>query len=134
MFTCNCVFGLRNRAQRACFCRKAVSKISANFSSCDGVYFQKRIISTTGECALKKNSATFVFLYCDINQFNQSMEISFFSTCVFFHNHSRIKGLQGKKEGISLTPHYHFHLLHRHLDISRAITAERSPLHRGDWK
>ena len=25
--------------------------------------------------------------------------------------------------------HYHFHLLHRHLDISRAITAESSPLH-----
>ena len=26
--------------------------------------------------------------------------------------------------GISLTPHYHFHPLHRHLDINRAITAE----------
>ena len=36
---------------------------------CDEVYFQKRIISKTGECALKKNSATIVFLYCDINQF-----------------------------------------------------------------
>ena len=31
--------------------------------------------------------------------------------------------------GISLTPPYHFHPLHRHLDISRAITAESSPLH-----
>ena len=30
--------------------------------------------------------------------------------------------------GIFLTPHYHFHPLHRHLDISRAITAESSPL------
>ena len=30
---------------------------------------------------------------------------------------------------ISLTPHYHFYPLHRHLDISRVITAERSPLH-----
>ena len=44
-------------------------QISANFSNCDEVYFQKRIISKTGECALKKNSATIVFLYCDINQF-----------------------------------------------------------------
>ena len=26
-------------------------------------------------------------------------------------------------EGISLTRHYHFHALHRHLDIRRAITA-----------
>ena len=28
-----------------------------------------------------------------------------------------------EEEGISLTPHYHFHPLHRRLDISRAITA-----------
>ena len=124
LFTCNCFFGLRKRTQCACSCRKAVSKISANFSNCDGVYFQKMVISTTGECALKKNSTTFVFLHCNINQLNQSMEISFFfSTCVFFHNHSWIKGLQGKGEGISLTPRYHFHLLQRHLVISRAITA-----------
>ena len=81
---------------------------------------------------LKKNSATFVFIYCEINQFNQSMEISFlFSIGVFFHNHSRITGLQGKMEGISLTSHYHFHSLHRHLDISQEITAESSPLHIG---
>ena len=46
----------------------------------------------------------------------------FFSTTILF------TGLQGKGEGISLTPHYHFHPLHRHLDISRAITAESSPL------
>ena len=60
---------------------------------------------------------------------NVSANPSFFSIWVFFHDHSRITGLQGKGEGISLTPHYHFHPLHRHLDISRAITAESSPLH-----
>ena len=53
----------------------------------------------------------------------------FFSIWVFFHNHSRITGLQGKGEGICLTPHYHFHQSQRHLDISRTITAESSPLH-----
>ena len=53
----------------------------------------------------------------------------FFSIWVFYHDHSRITGLQGKGEGTSLTPHYHFHPLHKHLDISRAITAESSPLH-----
>ena len=53
----------------------------------------------------------------------------FFSIWVFFYEHSRITGLQGKGEGISLTPQYHFHPLHRHLDISRAFTAESSPLH-----
>ena len=55
--------------------------------------------------------------------------IYFFSIWVFFHEYSQITGLQGKGEGISLTPHYHFHPLHRHLDISRAITAESSYLH-----
>ena len=54
----------------------------------------------------------------------------FFSMRVFFHEHSRITGLQGKGNGISLTPHYHFHPRHRHLDISQAITAESSPLQR----
>ena len=49
----------------------------------------------------------------------------FSSILVFFHNHSWITGLQRKGEGISLTPHYHFHQVHRHLDISQAITAER---------
>ena len=52
----------------------------------------------------------------------------FFSIWVFYHDHSRITGLQGKGEGISLTPRYHFHPLHRHLDISLTITAESSPL------
>ena len=53
----------------------------------------------------------------------------FFSIWVFFHEHSRFTGQQGKGEGIFLTPLYHFHPLHRHLDISRAITAGSSPLH-----
>ena len=53
----------------------------------------------------------------------------FFSIWIFFHEHSRFTGQQGKGEGIYLTPLYHFHPLHRHLDISRAITAESSPLH-----
>ena len=55
----------------------------------------------------------------------------FFCIWVFCHNHSWITRLQGKGEGISVTPHYHFHPLQRHLDIRRAITAESSPLHIG---
>ena len=53
----------------------------------------------------------------------------FFSIWVFLHEHSRLIGQQGKGEPISLSPLYHFHPLHRHLDISRGITAETSPLH-----
>ena len=52
----------------------------------------------------------------------------FFSIWGLFHEYSRITGLQGMGEGIPLTPHYHLHSLHRHSDISRAITAESSPL------
>ena len=47
---------------------------------------------------------------------------------VFFHAHSRFTGQQGKGEGIYLTPLYHFHPLHRHLDINRAIIAKRVPV------
>ena len=54
----------------------------------------------------------------------------FFSIWVFFHEYSWITGLQRKgRGGVSLTPHYHLHLLHRNLDISWAITAESSPLY-----
>ena len=53
----------------------------------------------------------------------------FFFFYLGFHEHSLFTGRQGKGEGIFLTPLYHFHPLHRHLDISRAITAENSPLH-----
>ena len=35
----------------------------------------------------------------------------FFFYLDFFHNHSRITGLQRKEEGISLTPPYHFNLI-----------------------
>ena len=58
-----------------------------------------------------------------------NLAIFFFSIRVFFHDHPQITGPQGKGEGIYLTPHYHFHLLQKHLDISRAVTAESSPLH-----
>ena len=60
---------------------------------------------------------------------NNSVKHSFinFSIWVFYHEHSRFTGQQGKEEAITLTPLYHFHLIH--LEISREITAESSPLH-----
>ena len=44
-----------------------------------------------------------------------------FSLWVFFHEHSRFIGQQGKGEAISLTPLYHLHSLHRQLDIARRL-------------
>ena len=76
---------------------------------------------------LMKMFKRFQFKYSLIRMFHSRF---FFSIWVFFHNHSRNTGLQKKGESISLTPHYHFHSLHRHLDISSAITTESSPLHR----
>ena len=80
LFLCNCFFGLLKELKVHALGGKLFQKfqqISAFFSNCDRVYFQKSIISTSGECDLKKNSATFVFLYCNINQFNQPIRISF---------------------------------------------------------
>ena len=73
------------------------------------------------------------FFYCAMTIYIpvilfKSMELDFFSIWVFLHEHSRITGLQGMGEGISLTPHHHFYPFHRHLDISLAITEESSPL------
>ena len=47
-----------------------------------------------------KNFISFVYIMKD-----------FFSVWVFFHEHSRFTGQQGKGEGISLTTLYHFHPL-----------------------
>ena len=44
-----------------------------------------------------------------------------------FKNHRTAK----ERRGHSLTPLYDFHPLHKHLDISRAITTESSRLHIG---
>ena len=54
--------------------------------------------------------------------------IDFFTIWFFFHDYSRFARQQDKGEAISLTPLYHSHSLHRHLDISLVITAESSPL------
>ena len=48
--------------------------------------------------------------------------IYIFFIWVFFHEHLRIARLQGKGEGISLTPNYHFHPLYRHLNIASSWT------------
>ena len=53
----------------------------------------------------------------------------FFFYLGFLSRTFTIHGTAGKGEGIYLLPVYHFHPLHRHLDITRAITAESSPLH-----
>ena len=44
--------------------------------------------------------------------FQEKITWIFFFYRDFFHDHSRITGLQGKGTGISVTPHYHFHPLH----------------------
>ena len=54
---------------------------------------------------------------------------NFFFYLGFLSDTLTIQRIEGKLEAIYLTPLYHFHLLHRYVDISRVIAAESSPLH-----
>ena len=66
-----------------------------------------------------------LLLYCHIIIFRK--KVSFFFYLGFLSR--TFTNLRTAEEGgISLTPHYHFHPLRRHLDFSRAITAESSLL------
>ena len=67
--------------------------------------------------ALHPSYSESIFLHA-IKQY--SLFIIFFVS-VFFFEYSRFTGQQGKGEAISLYPFYHFHSLHRHLDISQVI-------------
>ena len=60
-------------------------------------------------------------LFRELSNDDREYYFFFFLSGFFFQKHSRITGLQGKGKGISLTPHYHFHPLHRYLDISRQL-------------
>ena len=85
--------------------------------------------------ALRCSLENFVFFYLSGFSFTTTHESQ---DCrgrgrAFFNSSSRPltnHRTAGEGGGHSLTPHYHFHPLHRHyLDISRTITAESSPLH-----
>ena len=59
-----------------------------------------------------------------------SCKLILFSIWVFFHGHLQFTGQQGKGEAFSSAHSlHHLHPLHRHVNISRAITAGSSPLH-----
>ena len=60
-------------------------------------------------------------------------QYEYFYLCGFsftsIHESQDCTGRRARGGGISLTPHYFFHSLHRHLDISWAITVQSLPLH-----
>ena len=60
-------------------------------------------------------------LYRVLNMPEYEFCFLFFSIWVFFHVDSRFLGQQGKVEAIYLTPLYHFHPLHRRLEICRRL-------------
>ena len=65
----------------------------------------------------------------DASKFRVHIMFCFFFYLGFLSRTFTIHGAAGEGGGYLLTPVYHFHPLHRHLDISRAIAAESSPLH-----
>ena len=55
-----------------------------------------------------------------LSHLKQSVFLPFFYQA-FFQEYSQFSVEQGKGEAIFLTPLYHFHPLHRHLDVSRLV-------------
>ena len=79
---------------------------------------------------IKLSICSFKYICCS----NQTISFSdvvlpFYFYLGFFSRLFTSRRTVGKREAISLIPLRHFHRLHRHLGISRAITAESSPLH-----
>ena len=71
----------------------------------------------------------YIHIYIYINIYIQKYIYIYIFYLGFLHKHSRFTGQKWKAISLrSLSPLYHFHPRHRHLDISRAITAESSPL------
>ena len=62
---------------------------------------------------------------CSYMLYSRISFLFFFFYQGFFSWISWFKGQQGEEKAISLTPLYHFHQLHRYLDISQVIAAER---------
>ena len=70
-------------------------------------------------CTFEAKVICVLHIFSKINLKNRAkLCCCFFFYLVFFHGHSQIIGLQGKGEGISLTPLYHFYPLHRHRESS----------------
>ena len=100
------------------------------FCKCDQIHSFLQIWSPAGlvTCTEEILNKIFFFIFCSV--FPQPVGINFFSIRVFFLEHSRFTGQQGREEAIYLTPLYHLHQLRRRLEISWGITVENSPLHK----
>ena len=92
----------------------------------DTYIFATNFIEKAPSVSLKIYQRQFGLINCIIILKKFASLTVFSSILGFFHEHSRFTGQEVKGEAISLTFLYHFHPLHRHLDISRAITAESS--------
>ena len=87
------------------------------------------IIGTSVMQVSRRASSTFTeSLFLHVVKHDLLFLFQFFFYLAFFHEYSRFTGQQAKGETIYLHPFYHFHPLHRHLDISWVIAAESSPL------
>ena len=140
------LFWAENRSSRPdVFCKKVILRSFAKFTGkqlCQSLFFNK--VADLRHIWFPVNFAKFLRTPpVIVSEQRGSVAFTvnpFFILIVFFVKkfHESQDSME-KGGGISLTPHYHFHRLHRHLDISRAITAESSPLHisssrTGTWK
>ena len=78
----------------------------------------------------------FYRISCVIIYFSVHLYRALYGNFIFFFFYQRflswifiIHRIAREREAISLIPLYHFHSLHRHFDISQAITAKSPPLY-----
>ena len=94
--------------------------------------YEQSVFELESCCSLCFESVCFTVFNSE-KLFHRTTSIKFFFFFCFYFgflsrtltNHRTV----GEGEGISLSPRYHFHSLHRHLGISKKISAESPPLH-----
>ena len=108
------------------------------------IFLERKIFSCRTPCVYillyhKRKLISFINTTCIYSNITsvllREMHIMTTLLCIYFlfrYSFTNIHDSQdnrGRGEAISLTPLYHFHPLHRHVDTSWTITAESSPLH-----
>ena len=85
-----------------------------------------RLSSCTQTKSLFLHAKDIIFFFCFV--------LFCFFYLLFFHVYSRFTGQQVKGEATSFFFFYHFHPLHRHVDISWVNASENSPLCIDSWQ
>ena len=108
------------------YCSKIMGHILKTKQKSNHVFFHETTQIITMKTKMKRKidyigaaKIDQVQTWTQIQEIKKCLCIYFFFYLAFFSRTFTNHRTAGEAEGISLTPHYHFHPLHRHLDISR---------------